>query len=113
PIYLSLFEDDDGSVYLVGHNHFIAKMNEQLDGLAEPFRRIEETPYASEPYIEGVWIEKHDGQYHLLQTVWSVPQDDGSYSYIRSEEHTSELQSRENLVCRLLLEKKKKNIKNQ
>src|SRR5690606_39707262 len=30
----------------------------------------------------------------------------------RSEEHTSELQSRENLVCRLLLEKKKKkNIK--
>src|SRR5690606_41442651 len=27
----------------------------------------------------------------------------------RSEEHTSELQSRENLVCRLLLEKKKMN----
>src|SRR5690606_40204263 len=30
---------------------------------------------------------------------------------LRSEEHTSELQSRENLVCRLLLEKKKR--KNQ
>src|SRR6266700_8310339 len=30
----------------------------------------------------------------------------------RSEEHTSELQSRENLVCRLLLEKKKKKILN-
>src|SRR5436309_11729445 len=29
----------------------------------------------------------------------------------RSEEHTSELQSRENLVCRLLLEKKKKKNK--
>src|SRR5690606_41416930 len=29
---------------------------------------------------------------------------------LRSEEHTSELQSRENLVCRLLLEKKKKNV---
>src|SRR5438874_5338576 len=28
----------------------------------------------------------------------------------RSEEHTSELQSRRDLVCRLLLEKKKKNI---
>src|SRR6478672_13285474 len=28
----------------------------------------------------------------------------------RSEEHTSELQSRSDLVCRLLLEKKKKNI---
>src|SRR5712672_3968071 len=30
----------------------------------------------------------------------------------RSEEHTSELQSLAYLVCRLLLEKKKKNIKN-
>src|SRR2546422_5906619 len=30
----------------------------------------------------------------------------------RSEEHTSELQSRLHLVCRLLLEKKKKNEKN-
>src|SRR5687768_17902548 len=29
---------------------------------------------------------------------------------LRSEEHTSELQSRLHLVCRLLLEKKKKNI---
>src|SRR5256886_3202348 len=28
--------------------------------------------------------------------------------FIRSEEHTSELQSQSNLVCRLLLEKKKK-----
>src|SRR5207302_9902582 len=32
-----------------------------------------------------------------------------SVQFLRSEEHTSELQSRENLVCRLLLEKKKKN----
>src|SRR5436309_5742166 len=31
----------------------------------------------------------------------------------RSEEHTSELQSRENLVCRLLLEKKKKKKKDE
>src|SRR6266511_6045463 len=31
----------------------------------------------------------------------------------RSEEHTSELQSRENLVCRLLLEKKKINMKQE
>src|SRR3712207_8445249 len=32
-------------------------------------------------------------------------------STVRSEEHTSELQSRQYLVCRLLLEKKKKDIK--
>src|SRR2546430_4648423 len=31
----------------------------------------------------------------------------GSIDIIRSEEHTSELQSQSNLVCRLLLEKKK------
>src|SRR5690606_9009130 len=36
-----------------------------------------------------------------------VGQGNGNYT-LRSEEHTSELQSRENLVCRLLLEKKKK-----
>src|SRR5690606_41989030 len=34
--------------------------------------------------------------------------DLGPAGNMRSEEHTSELQSRENLVCRLLLEKKKK-----
>src|SRR5206468_12004070 len=35
----------------------------------------------------------------------------GSVSAVRSEEHTSELQSRSDLVCRLLLEKKKKKKK--
>src|SRR5690606_41566441 len=40
---------------------------------------------------------------------WARPGRSGSR---RSEEHTSELQSRENLVCRLLLEKKKKLIDN-
>src|SRR5699024_11585372 len=34
---------------------------------------------------------------------------DVSYIAVRSEEHTSELQSRFDLVCRLLLEKKKPN----
>src|SRR2546427_5371042 len=52
-------------------------------------------------------------------TVWArvtgqltrmVPR--GSVCTSRSEEHTSELQSQSNLVCRLLLEKKKKNKKN-
>src|SRR2546427_4039569 len=35
----------------------------------------------------------------------------GDYAHrLRSEEHTSELQSQSNLVCRLLLEKKKKHF---
>src|SRR5260370_17102845 len=37
-------------------------------------------------------------------TTWGLP---GSRRRARSEEHTSELQSHLNLVCRLLLEKKK------
>src|SRR6266704_7125169 len=35
---------------------------------------------------------------------------DGDGARLRSEEHTSELQSRFDLVCRLLLEKKKHNV---
>src|SRR2546430_9434833 len=34
-----------------------------------------------------------------------------AFNLLRSEEHTSELQSQSNLVCRLLLEKKKINIR--
>src|SRR3712207_7050298 len=36
---------------------------------------------------------------------------DMRHDAVRSEEHTSELQSRQYLVCRLLLEKKKKTLK--
>src|SRR2546427_4029691 len=43
-------------------------------------------------------VKQHRGFVHL-------------YSETRSEEHTSELQSQSNLVCRLLLEKKNKNKK--
>src|SRR5205085_3196172 len=39
----------------------------------------------------------------------SVPGARALWLVERSEEHTSELQSQSNLVCRLLLEKKKKN----
>src|SRR3712207_8898908 len=53
-----------------------------------------------------------------LLIAWSVPinyffmgMNSSLISKQRSEEHTSELQSRQYLVCRLLLEKKKKNIR--
>src|SRR5256885_5705538 len=44
--------------------------------------------------------------------IWKLPGYASLHSMLtnRSEEHTSELQSPCNLVCRLLLEKKKKNI---
>src|SRR6266511_659464 len=43
----------------------------------------------------------------LLEGGFKVPFEIGELGGERSEEHTSELQSRENGVCRLLLEKKK------
>src|SRR5690606_40986061 len=47
-------------------------------------------------------------QGRLHYTQWEDQEGVKRYGCeVRSEEHTSELQSRENLVCRLLLEKKK------
>src|SRR5260370_14548400 len=45
-----------------------------------------------------------------LQIKRALAQDLMWSDKFRSEEHTSELQSHLNLVCRLLLEKKKKNV---
>src|SRR2546430_13112313 len=49
---------------------------------------------------------------HPIPLRWRGPsstfESRATYSWWRSEEHTSELQSQSNLVCRLLLEKKKK-----
>src|SRR2546430_13361716 len=52
------------------------------------------------------------GEPSSLATVNSEPSN-RLPSIARSEEHTSELQSQSNLVCRLLLEKKKKTVRNQ
>src|SRR5690625_6712044 len=41
------------------------------------------------------------------QAIGQIADEIEALGYIRSEEHTSELQSRGHLVCRLLLEKKK------
>src|SRR5699024_11553769 len=54
-----------------------------------------------------------DGEPARRQRTWQIPRAagialGGGKAYVRSEEHTSELQSRFDLVCRLLLEKKKR-----
>src|SRR5205085_12165717 len=48
---------------------------------------------------------------HALKEDIRQALESGCTEYVRSEEHTSELQSQSNLVCRLLLEKKKKKTK--
>src|SRR2546430_7275826 len=53
----------------------------------------------------------HELQTRLLALHERVPFDEPARgSRARSEEHTSELQSQSNLVCRLLLEKKKNTL---
>src|SRR5258708_22406237 len=47
---------------------------------------------------------------HLYQTAWQSKVLFIAVNVGRSEEHTSELQSPDHLVCRLLLEKKKKKV---
>src|SRR5690606_36490557 len=58
-------------------------------------------------------VRHHDRKHDHIHIIYNRVNDYGktisnSNQRYRSEEHTSELQSRENLVCRLLLEKKKK-----
>src|SRR5690606_24698884 len=59
--------------------------------------------------MEIVGIPKNERERRGLELLEFVGLREKAHRYpARSEEHTSELQSRENLVCRLLLEKKKK-----
>src|SRR2546422_3274729 len=44
---------------------------------------------------------------HMTRVLRDRAEEQGRFAAARSEEHTSELQSRLHLVCRLLLEKKK------
>src|SRR2546430_12141339 len=54
-------------------------------------------------------VSAHSPQQHSIQSNTRLPAL--GFRFRRSEEHTSELQSQSNLVCRLLLEKKKKSTK--
>src|SRR5690606_40261671 len=96
------------------------KVRAERDAIAEPWGS--RTPYgAGEPWPVRVDMRLDEGVSPDDVDVWvqtaSVLHSNGDAMDIavagRSEEHTSELQSRENLVCRLLLEKKKKDKKEE
>src|SRR5207247_7753128 len=68
-----------------------------------PFSRVGWASVSGDPETGYLYAQNGDGQLVCFdrqgKTVWEWR--------LRSEEHTSELQSRVDLVCRLLLEKKK------
>src|SRR5690349_22528986 len=68
----------------------------------EKYERGEITPdqWRSFRLVRGTYGQRQAEDAQMLRV--KIPQG------VRSEEHTSELQSRRDLVCRLLLEKKKK-----
>src|SRR5436305_14126940 len=66
---------------------YTLSLHDALPIFANPLSRSSRTCFPSRRYSRRAWLQCYDG--------W------------RSEEHTSELQSRPHLVCRLLLEKKK------
>src|SRR5690606_42036211 len=69
-----------------------------IDGVSDNVRTLEETRH----YVAR-WLTDRS---ITVSVPASVRADDSlNVDFSRSEEHTSELQSRENLVCRLLLEK--------
>src|SRR2546430_13250219 len=64
-----------------------------------PYTTLFRSPQVSGPGVRG--LREHQRRGELLHLGRSA-------QHGRSEEHTSELQSQSNLVCRLLLEKKKR-----
>src|SRR5207302_3442227 len=74
--------------------------------------KIYVTNFGGSPGPSLMVIDAQDMANPQLLTTWDLSDEPGMPTSIahdlnswRSEEHTSELQSRENLVCRLLLEK--------
>ena len=66
--------------------------------IVDPFMGVDGWAFSTQPGT----IADYVNETQFLRDIYLL-------SASRSEEHTSELQSRRNLVCRLLLEKKKKN----
>src|SRR5260370_32622193 len=63
-------------------------------------------------YLESVRLPRGSVAIRVNRNALCVASIRSSRSFFRSEEHTSELQSHLNLVCRLLLEKKKSHNQN-
>src|SRR3712207_7233293 len=80
----------------------------------EDFLLVIDESHVTVPQIGGMYEGDMSRKRTLVDHGFRLPSamDNRPLRWERSEEHTSELQSRQYLVCRLLLEKKKKTITN-
>src|SRR5690606_41253763 len=97
PPALSTLSLHDALPILVGHLADIGGIGGELAGLAHRLQRAQRDA-----------VELGDAFGDDVDMLVDVVAQRVEQFMHRSEEHTSELQSRENLVCRLLLEKKNK-----
>src|SRR5690625_6083186 len=80
---------------------------EKLDQLLEKFAEEHPVTTRNQEVVTHVTGNGYSTPYYFLTPLGSVFAELYDKYTERSEEHTSELQSRGHLVCRLLLEKKK------
>src|SRR5438034_5752170 len=74
-----------------------------------PYTTLFRSPVGTPDVLHGR-RERSEGVDHAPRGYGLRRRGRDPFRFSRSEEHTSELQSHSDLVCRLLLEKKKKNI---
>src|SRR5258706_3624081 len=96
-LYTSIREDSQADIY----RYDIARRT------SSRVTATRESEYSPTPLPDGTGFSVVRVEADSTQRLWAFDLDG------RSEEHTSELQSLTNLVCRLLLEKKKKNKQTQ
>src|SRR3712207_8660113 len=103
--YTTLFRSYLGVIALVGR--FVGGVNLGQESVGGPFGGLESPRGLGRQGRQGFVIEV--AEYLLVHFLGGAAVG----IHYRSEEHTSELQSRQYLVCRLLLEKKKHRLAQQ
>src|SRR5690606_41121831 len=87
-----------------------AKTDEYVEmfkaGIIDP-KKVTRVALENAASVAGMILTTECALVDIKEETPSMPMGGGMPGMMRSEEHTTELQSRENLVCRLLLEKKK------
>ncbi|SCG37935.1 family 43 glycosylhydrolase [Micromonospora coxensis] len=80
----SLYTEGDDA-WLVLHNDLYAKFRDDMEDIVPTTNlpTFQQTPYTPEPYLEGAYVFKYQGRYHLLHAAWSKTSTDpdGSTGY--------------------------------